>query len=95
MVFFAGFFWVGFLLPTLAEGSAHGGERVPLPQQRRRHAALPRVPALSVAHPRHLGRGRPSRATQGTFRNNEYCETNFADLWHFGMDPDLRIYGAD
>jgi hypothetical protein len=71
---------VGFLLLTLAEGGAHGGgERVPLPQQRRRHAALPGVPALSVAHPRYLGQGRPSRATQGTiFRSNEYRGTNIA-----------------
>jgi hypothetical protein len=82
MGFFRWFFWVflvGFLLPTLAEGGAHGGERVPLPQQRRRHAALPGVPALSVAHPRYLGHGRPSRATQGTiFRSNEYRGTNIA-----------------
>ncbi len=79
MVFF-GFFWASFLFPTLAEGGANGGERVPLPQQRRRHAALPWVPALSVAHPRYLGQGRSSRATQGIiFRSNEYHGTNFAD----------------
>ncbi len=77
-------------------GGAHGGERVPLPQQRRRHAALPRVPALSVAHPRYLGQGRPSRAAQGTiFRSNEYRGTNFADPWHFGMDTGSGIHASD
>ncbi len=78
---FFGFFWVGFLLPTLAEGGAHGGERVPLPQQRRRHAALPRVPALSVAHPSYLGQGRPSRPTQGTFRSNEHVFCQSISFW--------------